>query len=100
MKLSLCLFAFAMMIQSCTTITGPKKIASEWCDCMKGSDENKTDRSKKICDSIAEESINLMVREKMRQAQEKQFPMDSVKDLMYSSHVEYYDFIGKCRKNE
>lgn len=100
MKLSVGLFAFALMLQSCATITGPKKIASEWCDCMKDSGEIKTDQSKKFCDSIAEVSLDLILREKMRQAQEKQFPLDSVREFLHSTHMEYHNLIENCKKNE
>lgn len=86
------------MLQSCTTSLGPKKIANEWCDCMKTSVVNDSSQFKSKCDSIAESQLNVLLRAKMKEVSEKNFPLDSVKEYLHSTHMEYHKLTEDCKK--
>ncbi|MFM7544181.1 MAG: hypothetical protein ACKO5I_06085 [Ignavibacteria bacterium] len=86
-----------LLMQSCASVTGTKKIAGEWCSCMKDSD---AEQSAKSCDSIAEMNLELMVKEKWKEVQEKQLPIDTMRAYKLSIHMEYYKMTEKCRKKD
>ncbi|MEY3313206.1 MAG: hypothetical protein ACK5F4_07270 [Ignavibacteria bacterium] len=93
--LTMFLLSSIVLMQSCSSVTGTKKVAAEWCSCMKDSD---AEQSAKSCDSIAEMNLELMVKEKWKEVQEKQLPIDTMRAYKLSIHMEYYKMTEKCRK--
>ncbi len=93
--LAMLLLSFFVLMQSCASVTGTQKVATEWCSCMKDVD---AEQSSKSCDSIAEMNLELMVKEKWKEVQEKQLPNDTMRAYKLSIHMEYYKMTEKCRK--
>lgn len=87
-------------LSACTTAVGTKKIANEWCSCMGELDGDTSKVASKRCDSLAEMQLELMVKDKWREVQEKQLPIDSMRQFKLSLHMEYYKMTEKCRKTE
>ncbi|MFZ9761213.1 MAG: hypothetical protein ACO323_05670 [Candidatus Kapaibacteriota bacterium] len=93
----LLLVSVCAIFGSCASATGTKKIANEWCSCMKNSE---AESSGKACDSIAEVNLELLVKDKWKEVQEKQLSIDTMRAFKLSLHMEYYKMTEKCRKKE
>ena len=45
-------------------------------------------------------NLELMVKEKWKEVQEKQLPIDTMRAYKLSIHMEYYKMTEKCRKKD
>lgn len=100
MKLFIFLFAFSLLIQSCATLDGTKKIAKEWCTCMEKSEGLDPSSIQRTCDSISESMFFAIAKEKYQEALEKKTPIDSVREYIRTTQLEYQKLTGECRKSE
>lgn len=87
-------------LSACTTAVGTKKIASEWCSCMGDLEDDTSKVASKRCDSLAEVQLEMMVKDKWKEVQEKQLPIDTLMQFKLSLHMQYYKMTEKCRKTE
>ena len=62
--------------------------------------QSNTESTGKACDSIAEVNLELMVKDKWKEVQEKQLPIDTMMAFKLSLHMEYYKMTEKCRKKD
>jgi hypothetical protein len=80
-------------------MTGTKKIASEWCSCMSDKKDDTIMLATRNCDSLAELKLEMMVKDKWKEVQEKQLSIDTLREYKLSVHMEYYKMTEKCRKS-
>ena len=75
-----------------------KKIANEWCSCIGDLDDNTPKIASKQCDSLAEVQLELIIKDKWKEVQEKKLSIDTMIAFKLSIHMEYYKMTEKCRK--
>ena len=99
MKIIVLLTVFVLLtLSACTTAIGTKKVANEWCSCIGDLDDNTPKIASKQCDSLAEVQLELIIKDKWKEVQEKKLSIDTMIAFKLSIHMEYYKMTVKCRK--